>query len=106
MRRLYILIISLTVLLIGGTVAAQETEETEEPVEATTAAADGAEVTVDDKDGASEDEEAAEESEASDDTEDLDDADLDLQTYEQDDDDFVPTEEIPADQAIPFPSDI
>lgn len=35
-----------------------------------------------------------------------DDADLDLQSYEDDDDDFVPTEEVPADQAIPFPSDI
>lgn len=38
--------------------------------------------------------------------EDVDDADLDLQTYEEDDDDFVPTEEIPADQPIPFPSNI
>ncbi|MGH8221748.1 MAG: hypothetical protein ACREQZ_02130 [Woeseiaceae bacterium] len=35
-----------------------------------------------------------------------DDADLDEQTYEDDDDDFVPTEEIPADEAIPFPSNI
>ena len=33
-------------------------------------------------------------------------ADLDEQTYDQDDDDFVPTEEIPADEAIPFPTDI
>jgi hypothetical protein len=36
----------------------------------------------------------------------LDDSDLDDQTYESDDDDFVPTEEIPADEPIPFPSDI
>ena len=36
----------------------------------------------------------------------LDDSDLDQQTYESDDDDFVPTEEIPADEPIPFPSDI
>jgi len=36
----------------------------------------------------------------------LDDSDLDEQTYESDDDDFVPTEEIPADEPIPFPSDI
>jgi hypothetical protein len=35
-----------------------------------------------------------------------DDSDLDDQTYESDDDDFVPTEEIPADEPIPFPSDI
>jgi hypothetical protein len=33
-------------------------------------------------------------------------ADLDRQSYEEDDDDFVPTEEVPADEAIPFPTDI
>ncbi len=33
-------------------------------------------------------------------------ADLDEQNYEEPEDDFVPTEEIPADQAIPFPTDI
>ncbi len=38
--------------------------------------------------------------------EDIDDEDLDLQTYEEDEDDFVPTEEIPADEPIPFPSNI
>lgn len=36
----------------------------------------------------------------------IDDSDLDLQTYEEDDDDFVPTEEIPADEPIPFPTNI
>ena len=41
-----------------------------------------------------------------DDEEDVDDADLDEQTYEEDDDDFIPTEEIPADEPIPFPSNI
>lgn len=35
-----------------------------------------------------------------------DDSDLDVQTYEEDEDDFVPTEEIPADEPIPFPSNI
>lgn len=40
------------------------------------------------------------------DEEDVDDTDLDQQTYEEDDDDFVPTEEIPADEPIPFPSNI
>lgn len=34
------------------------------------------------------------------------DADLDEQTYEEDEDDFIPTEEIPADEPIPFPSNI
>ncbi len=36
----------------------------------------------------------------------IDDSDLDVQTYEEDDDDFVPSEEIPADVPIPFPSNI
>lgn len=40
------------------------------------------------------------------DEEPIDDSDLDEQTYEEDDDDFVPTEEIPADEPIPFPSNI
>ena len=38
--------------------------------------------------------------------EEIDDSDLDEQTYEESDDDFVPTEEIPADEPIPFPSNI
>ena len=38
--------------------------------------------------------------------EEIDDADLDEQTYAEDEDDFVPTEEIPADEPIPFPSNI
>ena len=37
---------------------------------------------------------------------DFEDEDLDVQTYEEDDDDFVPSEEIPADEPIPFPSNI
>lgn len=40
------------------------------------------------------------------DDEPLEESDLDSQTYEEDDDDFVPTEEIPADEPIPFPSNI
>jgi hypothetical protein len=36
----------------------------------------------------------------------FDDSELDDQTYDEDDDVFVPTEEIPADEPIPFPSDI
>ncbi len=41
-----------------------------------------------------------------DDIDEIDDADLDEQTYEEDEDDFVPSEEIPVDQPIPFPSNI
>jgi len=37
---------------------------------------------------------------------DLDDSDLDEQVYEDADDDFRPSEEIPADQSIAFPTDI
>jgi len=40
------------------------------------------------------------------DEEETDDSDLDDQSYEEDEDDFVPTEEIPADEPIPFPSNI
>ena len=36
----------------------------------------------------------------------IDDADLDEQTYEEDENDFVPSEEIPVDEPIPFPSNI
>ena len=49
--------------------------------------------------------EASEVGEADEDGE-LEDSDLDEQTYEGDEDDFVPSEEIPADEPIPFPSDI
>lgn len=35
-----------------------------------------------------------------------DDSDLDQQGYENQDDDFKPSEEIPADQSIAFPTDI
>lgn len=37
---------------------------------------------------------------------DFEDTALDEQTYEEDDDDFIPSEEIPADEPIPFPSNI
>jgi len=39
-------------------------------------------------------------------TEDVDDSDLDEQIYEDADDDFRPSEVIPADQSIAFPTDI
>lgn len=46
------------------------------------------------------------EEEQSGEADEIDDADLDEQTYEEDEDDFVPSEEIPVDQPIPFPSNI
>ncbi len=40
------------------------------------------------------------------DADEMDDSDLDEQTYEEDEDDFIPSEEIPTDEPIPFPSNI
>ena len=63
----------------------------------------------DDSEPAVQAEPAGEEAEApaaEDDADEIEDADLDEQTYEEDDDDFIPTEEIPADEPIPFPSNI
>lgn len=48
----------------------------------------------------------ATEAEPADEAPQIDDTGLDEQGYEEDDDDFVPSEEIPADQPIPFPSNI
>lgn len=89
MRRLIILIYGLLLLSPWLTAAAQQASEPDGT------STDGTEVEAGD--------DAADDDEAIDD---FDDSDLDLQTYEEDDDDFVPTEEIPADEAIPFPSDI
>jgi hypothetical protein len=50
--------------------------------------------------------EVPEEPKVADDAAETDDSDLDVQTYEEDEDDFVPTEEIPTDEPIPFPSNI
>ena len=52
------------------------------------------------------DDDAAETENVAIDLDDPDDIDLDDQTYEEDDDDFVPTREIPADTPIAFPSNI
>lgn len=50
---------------------------------------------------------AAEPEEAVDSAEpEINDSDLDEQVYEDEDDDFRPSEEIPADQSIAFPTDI
>lgn len=99
----------LLTLLLAGVAFAQETPPVEEsgalpsveepdappPVEADDAA--GTEDGEQEADGAAEDEE---------DLYDFDISDLDDQTYDEDDDGFVPTEEIPADEPIPFPTDI
>ncbi len=100
MRRYIFLIISLMLAVAGGTAVAQEEAETEEAT-----AAEGAEAApaVIEEDEATEADEDDNEDEIDDE---IDDSDLDLQTYEEDEDDFVPTEEIPADEAIPFPTDI
>jgi hypothetical protein len=48
----------------------------------------------------------ADEADEVDEAEDVDDSDLDEQTYTDADDDFRPSEDIPADQSIAFPADI
>ena len=48
----------------------------------------------------------AEQADETESTEEVDDSDLDEQVYEDVDDDFRPSEEIPADQSIAFPTDI
>lgn len=93
--RTTILILLLLALGAGLPSRAQETPDEEGEPEAAVVAEDEA---ADAEDGEADEPEI-----------DLDDpalADLDIQTYEEDDDDFVPTEEIPADEAIPFPTDI
>jgi len=87
MRIYYYPIIALAVLLSARPAVAQE-EATQEPAveEAVT------EEVVDEEEELEEEE--------------FDETGLDDQTYEEDDDDFVPTLEIPADTPIPFPSNI
>ena len=81
-------VLALLILFAVTTGAAQEVDEAP-ATEANSGAAD------------------APDTDSSTDTEDeFDDADLDQQTYEEDEDVFVPTEEIPADEPIPFPTNI
>jgi len=90
MRNYYYLIIALMALFLAVPATAQEGDA---PPPAKSADP------VDDADQADQSDESEESGE-------LDDSDLDEQTYEEDDDDFVPTEEIPADVPIPFPTNI
>jgi hypothetical protein len=59
-----------------------------------------------DSDEGAEAEETQVDADEVDEAEDVDDSDLDEQTYSDADDDFRPSEEIPADQSIAFPTDI
>jgi hypothetical protein len=59
-----------------------------------------------DLDEGAEAEETQVEADEVDEAEDVDDSDLDEQTYSDVDDDFRPSEDIPADQSIAFPTDI
>ena len=77
----------LRIFLLAALLALPAFAQDEEAVEQPAAEADGVEAEdVDDAD--------------------VDDADLDEQTYEEDEDDFVPTQEIPSDEPIAFPSNI
>jgi hypothetical protein len=105
----------LIAILISYLVLAMPALSQETPVDPDAAAASAQEAADDATDEAADDaaDEAVDrdlvtdaEDAAGDDEESGDDSDLDLQTYEENDDVFVPTEEIPPDQPIPFPSDI
>lgn len=94
-------------LLVAATLAwtawAQEEAAPEDPSSNVEVAED------EDAGGSAEPEDLPEEPEDIDDgvlDEAFEDESLDEQTYEEDEDDFVPTEEIPADEPIPFPSNI
>ncbi len=92
--------------MLAWTALAQDDNPPEEP------AADTEVVAENESGGSAEIDAAVEEVEEASDADDgvldeaFDDLDLDEQTYEEDDDDFIPTEEIPADEPIPFPSNI
>lgn len=90
MRNYFYLIIALLALLSVWPAAAQEAD-TPPPANSATPVGDA---------------DKSDKSDESEETDEFDDSDLDEQTYEEDDDDFVPTEEIPADVPIPFPSNI
>ena len=94
MRNVYLCLLGLALFAAADVSFAQDAEA---PADEPSAES----VATNEEDGDSSDDEATDGE-----LDDLDDADLDLQTYDQDDDEFVPTEEVPADQAIPFPSDI
>lgn len=84
------------VLFLCGAVSAQDAETDES--DPTTTEGIETEDAADESTDAVTDEEVDEE---------IDEEGLDVQGFEpEDDDDFVPTEDIPADQSIPFPTDI
>lgn len=96
------LIFLLVVTIFAFTVVAQE----DVPTDAEDAAAADQEAVAGSAEPADEVEEAVEDIDDGVLDEAFEDESLDEQTYEEDEDDFVPTEEIPADEPIPFPSNI
>ena len=104
------LIILLVSLLLAGPAWAQDETGATEPERTGDAGDAGETAVVGNPEEAGEDD-ADEEADAQSDEPvlvdpEFDDEAIDEQTYEEDDDDFVPSEEIPADEPIPFPSNI
>ena len=93
------LIVSIFATMLAFAAAAQNEDAPDESLPDDIAAESAETGKAEDATGAAEEEDAA-------DAEEVDDADLDEQTYEEDEDDFIPTEEIPADEPIPFPTNI
>ncbi len=99
------LIVSILSTLLALAAAAQDDDGPDEGLPGEVAAESTETGKVADATGAGEEEEEdGDEDDA--DAEEIDDSDLDKRTYEEDDDVFIPSEEIPADEPIPFPTNI
>ena len=89
-----LLLLVLAGLALSGPGRAQEDEAAEQAGDVEAPVAEEAATADDDEEATAEEDEE------------IDDSDLDEQTYESNDEGFIPTEEIPADEPIPFPSNI
>jgi hypothetical protein len=117
MRHKFYLLFALSTVFLAAQLPAQE-EDAVAPIENNQSTINEPEPKVSKESDEPEESNKSEESEESEEPEeqveeveqiDLDnpeDADLDEQSYEDEDDGFVPTQEVPADTPIPFPSNI
>lgn len=100
----YLVVMLCAFFVLQSLQALAQEEETSEPAESADTE-NGGEAANTEVPAAVDDEEEDTDADTADDEE-IDDADLDEQGYEEDEEDFIPTEEIPVDEPIPFPSNI
>jgi hypothetical protein len=114
MRHKFYLLIALSPVFLAAQLLAQE-EDAVAPIENDESTISESEPEAskepDDPEESDESDESDESEEPEEEVEQIDldnpeDADLDEQSYEDEDDGFVPTQEVPADTPIPFPSNI